>query len=81
MTRRRQGRGEKGYFYEIGGKIGCLLCSLGTWQPTTSNAIGSCLVSVAEMELRENALHVVLDGMLTDYETLSNLSVREARCH
>jgi hypothetical protein len=36
-------------------------------------------VSVAEVELGKNALHVILDRVLTDYQTLGDLGVGEAR--
>jgi len=35
-----------------------LATPLGAWQPATGDAIGGCLVSVAEVELGENALGV-----------------------
>ncbi len=50
------------------------------WQPATGDAIGGCLVSVAQVQFGENALHVILDRVLTDYQTLGDLGVGEA-CH
>ena len=51
------------------------------WQPATGDAIGGCLVSVAQVQFGENALHVILDCVLADHQTLSDLGVGEARCH
>jgi hypothetical protein len=55
-----------------------LAAPLGAWQPATGDAIGSCLVPVVEVELGENALHVILDRVLADHQTLGDLGVGDA---
>jgi hypothetical protein len=54
-----------------------LAMPLGAWQPAASDAIGGCLVPVVKMELGQNALHVILDRVLANDQSLGNLSVRE----
>ena len=58
-----------------------LATPLGAWQPATGDTIGSCLVSAVEVQLGENALHVILDRVLADHQTLGDLGVGEARRH
>ena len=53
----------------------------GAGQPATGDAVGRCLVSVAEVELGEDALHVVLDRVLADHQTLGDRGVGKARRH
>src|SRR5213593_2406262 len=86
MTRRRQRTGRKGYFCEAvcvtrRSESRMLTTPPGARQPATGDAIGGCLVPVAEVELGENALHVVLDRVLADHQTLGDLGVGEARRH
>jgi hypothetical protein len=58
-----------------------LATPLGAWEPATGDAIGSRLVPVMEVELGEDALHVILDRVLADHQTLGDLGVGEARRH
>lgn len=88
MTHGRPRRAEKGYIYicemvrETGGREWRMLTTPpGARQPATGDAIGGCLVSIAEVELGKDALHMILDRVLADYQTLGDLGVGEARHH
>src|SRR6266540_3465467 len=86
MTPRRQRSEEKGYFCETvrktrGSERRMLTTPPEAWQPATGDSVGGCLVSVAQVEFGENALHVILDRVLADHQTLGDLGVGEARRH
>src|SRR5262245_29091815 len=86
MTPSRQRREEKGYFCEMvretrGSERRMLTTPSGARQPAARDAVRGCLVSVAQVEFGENALHVILDSVLADHQTLGDLGVGEARRH
>ncbi len=82
MTLRGLKREEKGYLCETGGSERRVLATPpGAWKPATGDAVGGRLVSVAEVELGEDALHVILDRVLADHQTPGDLGVGVARRH
>src|SRR5262245_52065539 len=80
MALRRQNRGAKGYLSETGRwGIRLLATPFRAWQPPAGDAIGGRQVSAAEVELGQDALQVILDGMLADHQTLGDLGVGHPR--
>src|SRR5438552_2345915 len=83
MTRRTRLSDEKGYFSKSvctirRGETRTLNSPAGTRQPAPGDAISSRLASIAEVQLGEDALHVILDRMLANHQTLGDLGIREA---
>src|SRR4051794_16582681 len=78
MTPGSQGSEEKGYFCQIGESAERMLTTpLRARQPATGNTVGGCLVPVAQVQFGENTLHVILDRVLADHQTLGDLGVGE----